>query len=160
MPALRWLVPLTVAATAFVIWVALPSRAPIQQSDSPAAAVDQVAPAPRPGLTEDARAKVRAEAQPQSQVASGQHAAATPQPPVALREGRKPRRSTSRRRRRRRRARSRTRRTSLARHRSPTRHRLHRGTGRSALACRRVDPRRQATSANERLSAFANALEA
>jgi hypothetical protein len=44
-PALGWLVPLTVAATALVIWVAVPRRAPLQQSDAAATAVDQAPPA-------------------------------------------------------------------------------------------------------------------
>lgn len=44
LPALGWLVPLTVAATALVIWVAVPSREPAQISDGVAEAVDQSAP--------------------------------------------------------------------------------------------------------------------
>jgi hypothetical protein len=43
MPALRWLVPLTAAATALAIWVAVPQRAPVQKSDGRATAVDQAA---------------------------------------------------------------------------------------------------------------------
>jgi hypothetical protein len=45
MPALRWLVPLTAAATALAIWVAVPNRAPVQVSDGGAQAVDQAVPA-------------------------------------------------------------------------------------------------------------------
>ena len=45
MPALGWLVPLTAAATALVIWVAVPNRAPVPVSDGGAEAVDQVRPA-------------------------------------------------------------------------------------------------------------------
>jgi hypothetical protein len=44
MPSLTWLVPLTAAATALAIWVAVPKPAPVQVSDGGAAAVDQVAP--------------------------------------------------------------------------------------------------------------------
>ena len=45
MPALGWLVPLTVAATALVIWVAVPSRGPVQVSGGGAEVGDQVPPA-------------------------------------------------------------------------------------------------------------------
>ena len=84
MPALGWLVPLTVAATGLVIWVAVPRRAPVQRSDSAAAVVDTVAPALRSAPPVDARAKVLAEARPQSQVATQRDAST--QPPVALRQ--------------------------------------------------------------------------
>ena len=45
MPSLGWLVPLTAAATAVVIWVAVPNRAPVQVSDGGVATVDQTVPA-------------------------------------------------------------------------------------------------------------------
>ena len=45
MPSLRWLVPLTAAATALAIWVAVPNRGPVQVSDSGVAAVDRTVPA-------------------------------------------------------------------------------------------------------------------
>ncbi len=44
MPSLTWLVPLTAAATALAIWVAVPKPAPVQVSDGGAAVVDQAAP--------------------------------------------------------------------------------------------------------------------
>lgn len=44
-PALTWLVPLTAAAMALALWVAVPNRAPVQVSDGGVAAVDQAVPA-------------------------------------------------------------------------------------------------------------------
>ena len=44
MPSLTWLVPLTAAATALAIWVAVPKPAPVQVSGGAAAVVDQAAP--------------------------------------------------------------------------------------------------------------------
>jgi hypothetical protein len=85
MRSLWWLVPMTSAAAALVIWFGVPGRAPDQQSDGAVAAVDQVAPAPLSAPPADARAKIQAEAQPQSQVARGQDAEAST-PPPALRE--------------------------------------------------------------------------
>ena len=64
MRSLWWLVPMTSAATALVIWVTVPGRAPVQRSDSAAAPVDQVdqiAPAFRSAPPADAKAKVQAE---------------------------------------------------------------------------------------------------
>jgi hypothetical protein len=46
MPSLTWLVPLTAAATALAIWVAVPKRVPMQVSGGAAAVVDQAAPVP------------------------------------------------------------------------------------------------------------------
>jgi hypothetical protein len=43
MPSLTWLVPLTAAATALAIWVAVPKPAPVQVSGGAAAVVDQAA---------------------------------------------------------------------------------------------------------------------
>jgi hypothetical protein len=82
-PSLWWLVPMTSAATALVIWLAVPNRAPVQQSDSAAMVVDQVAPAPRSVPPADAQAKVQAEAEPRTKVATGQDAPAFTQPPAA-----------------------------------------------------------------------------
>jgi hypothetical protein len=75
-PALGWLIPVTVAATALVIWIAVPNRAPVQISDGGAEAVDRVAPAraPAPATAAeplaDAKAPARPAVQPQSQVAN------------------------------------------------------------------------------------------
>jgi hypothetical protein len=44
MPSLTWLAPLTAAATALAIWVAVPKPAPVQVSDGAAAVVDQSTP--------------------------------------------------------------------------------------------------------------------
>jgi hypothetical protein len=44
-PAIGWLVPLTAAVTALAIWVAVPRREPIQQSQVAEVAGDQAAPA-------------------------------------------------------------------------------------------------------------------
>jgi hypothetical protein len=49
MPSLTWLVPLTAAATALAIWVAVPKRVPVQVSGGAAAVVDQAA-APVPSV--------------------------------------------------------------------------------------------------------------
>ena len=73
MRSLWWLVPMTSAAAALAIWFAVPARAPVQQSESTIAAVDQVAPAVPAARSADAPANVEAEA-----------------PPVALRERREP----------------------------------------------------------------------
>jgi hypothetical protein len=86
-PSLWWLVPMTSAATALVIWLAVPNRAPVQQSDT-AVVVDQVAPAPGPVPSADTQAadthaKVQAEAEPRTKVATRQDAAAFTQPPAA-----------------------------------------------------------------------------
>ncbi len=66
LPALGWLVPLTAAATALVIWVAVPSREPAQISGGVAEAVDQSAPARVPSVVDaplaDAKAKASSEA--------------------------------------------------------------------------------------------------
>ena len=56
MPALRWLVPLTAAATALAIWVAVPNRAPVQVSDGGVVAVDRTAPADQPASADRADA--------------------------------------------------------------------------------------------------------
>jgi hypothetical protein len=45
-PSLTWLVPLTAAATALAIWVAVPKPHPAQVSDGEATVVDQAEPAP------------------------------------------------------------------------------------------------------------------
>jgi hypothetical protein len=49
MPSLTWLVPLTAAATALAVWVAVPKPAPVQVSGGEAAVVDQAA-APDPSV--------------------------------------------------------------------------------------------------------------
>jgi hypothetical protein len=49
MPSLTWLVPLTAAATALAIWVAVPKRVPVQVSGGAVAVVDQAA-APVPSV--------------------------------------------------------------------------------------------------------------
>jgi bacterioferritin-associated ferredoxin len=54
MPALGWLVPLTAAATAVAIWVAVPNRAPVQVSDGGVAAVDKAVPADRAAAADQA----------------------------------------------------------------------------------------------------------
>ena len=59
-PALGWLVPLTVAATALVIWIAVPERAPVQHSQDAAELSEPAAPAPRATLSADARARLQA----------------------------------------------------------------------------------------------------
>jgi hypothetical protein len=81
-PAFGWLIPVTVAATALVIWIAVPKRSPVQISDGGAEAVDKVAPAraPAPATTAeplaDAKAPARPAVQPQSQVANERDSAA------------------------------------------------------------------------------------
>jgi hypothetical protein len=79
LPAVEWLAPLAAAAAALVIWMAVPSRAPMQVSDQGAVAVDQAAPtnplsAPPSARPADAGADTRLasptrtrEAQPESQ---------------------------------------------------------------------------------------------
>jgi Putative zinc-finger len=90
MPALGWLVPLTAAATALVIWVAVPKPAPVQVSEI-TPAVDQVGPsrvsAPLSAPLADAKAKVQTEAGP-GQVASERDLTAPEPPSTALRERR------------------------------------------------------------------------
>ncbi len=80
LPALGWLVPLTVAATALVIWVAVPSREPAQISGGVAEAVDQSAPARVPSVVDaplaDARAKASAAVEPTREAVGGQNVAA------------------------------------------------------------------------------------
>jgi len=49
MPALGWLVPLTAAATALAIWVAVPAREPLQRSQTAEPA--EVVAAPAPGVS-------------------------------------------------------------------------------------------------------------
>ena len=80
MPALGWLVPLTAAAAALAIWIAVPNRSVVQQSDHGAVAVDQATPAT------PAQAKSQAGSAPQHRVAKEQDA---PGPPaVDVRERR------------------------------------------------------------------------
>jgi hypothetical protein len=65
LPALSWLVPVTVAVTALVVWVAVPNRAPVQRSDDGVAAVDKVeplTPTPRAAPPAEAKAEARNEA--------------------------------------------------------------------------------------------------
>jgi hypothetical protein len=73
MPALGWLVPLTAAATALVIWVAVPRPTPVQVSEI-ASPVDRLEPAPLSApvdvATPKTRAKAEADAEPQRQVAA------------------------------------------------------------------------------------------
>lgn len=45
LPALGWLVPMTVALTALVIWSAVPNRAPVQHSDGGVESLDRTEPA-------------------------------------------------------------------------------------------------------------------
>ena len=90
MPALGWLVPLTVAVTAMVIWIAVPTRDPMLVSDHGAAPADQSAPvpartsAPTPAAASataplaDAKASAAPEAQPESRVASSRDAVSSP----------------------------------------------------------------------------------
>jgi len=96
-PAFGWLIPVTVAATALVIWIAVPNRVPVQISDGGAQAVDQVtapqAPAPRSAPLEsapleDAKAQTPPGGSPQSQVAKELGRSVAP-PSVDLRERRK-----------------------------------------------------------------------
>src|SRR6185295_2140693 len=72
-PSFGWVIPVTVAATALVIWIAVPNRVPVQVSDGGALAVDQLtapqAPAPRSAPLEDAKAPAPPDRSPQSQVA-------------------------------------------------------------------------------------------
>ena len=56
MPSLGWLVPVTAAATALALWVAVPNRAPVQVSDGGVVAVDQTAPADQPASADRAAA--------------------------------------------------------------------------------------------------------
>ena len=86
LPALGWLVPLTAAAIALTIWVAVPKPGPPQRPDAVATIVDQVAPAAPPAPRANEQAKAAAEPEPQGQVAGGQTASASARPPVALRE--------------------------------------------------------------------------
>lgn len=86
MPALAWLVPITAAATALVVWIAVPKPAPVQVSEV-AATVDQVEPAPRSARSSepdvpanDSKAKVQAETEPQRQVASERDVSGSPGP--------------------------------------------------------------------------------
>jgi hypothetical protein len=69
MPSLAWLVPLTAAATALVIWVAVPKPTPVQVSTG--TAVDEASPAaagpPVLAPPDDTRATERAEAARRSQ---------------------------------------------------------------------------------------------
>jgi hypothetical protein len=92
MPALGWLVPLTVAATALVIWVAVPNRVPVQVSDGGAEVVDQLTPALAPATAAAPRADAQAPGQPgvqpQTQAARERDSAAFA-PPVDRREQRK-----------------------------------------------------------------------
>jgi hypothetical protein len=92
LPALGWLVPLTVAATALVIWVAVPNRVPVQVSDGGAEVVDQVtpagAPAPATAPRADAQAPGPPAIQPRTQAARERDSAAFA-PPVDRREQRK-----------------------------------------------------------------------
>ena len=93
-PAMGWLVPLTAAATALAIWVAVPRREPIQRSEPAESAVDRVAPAPAAAPPaselppERANAKALAESTPQSQVAREQDAPAAPAASADRRERR------------------------------------------------------------------------
>ncbi len=84
LPALGWLVPFTVAATALVIWVAVPSREPAKISDGGAEAVDQSAPARVPAPVAaplaDARTKASSAVERPREVAGQQNVAA----PVAI----------------------------------------------------------------------------
>ena len=69
---LWWLIPLMPAAAALVLWFAVPGRAPVQPPDSAASAVDQLRPAAAAAPPADARANAQpappAEA-PQSTIA-------------------------------------------------------------------------------------------
>jgi anti-sigma factor RsiW len=91
-PALGWLVPLTVAAMALVIWVAVPNRQPVQVSQGPAEAVEQAPlagiPAPAAAPLADARATVSGDVQPQSQAANERGVAASAPASADLRERR------------------------------------------------------------------------
>jgi hypothetical protein len=92
LPALGWLVPLTVAATALVIWVAVPNRVPVQVSDGGAEVVDQLTPARAPATATaplaDAQPPGQPGVQPQTQAARERDSAAFA-PPVDRREQRK-----------------------------------------------------------------------
>jgi hypothetical protein len=81
-PAFGWLIPVTVAATAVVIWIAVPNRAPVQISDGGAEAVDQVTstrpPAAASAPLEDAKAQTQPGGSPQSQVARERNRSAAP----------------------------------------------------------------------------------
>jgi hypothetical protein len=63
MPTLGWLIPVTAAAAALVIWVLVPGRAPLPQPGSQAP-VDQLTPAPTPAPAAGAEARLQAPAQP------------------------------------------------------------------------------------------------
>jgi hypothetical protein len=68
-PALRWLIPLTAAATAVLVWAIVPDRVTLPQEDRPApAAVDRVAALPAPA----ASASAKLDAQPQGRPATPQ----------------------------------------------------------------------------------------
>jgi hypothetical protein len=101
-PAMGWLVPLTAAATAVAIWIAVPRREPIQLSQPAETTVDQVAPArpaapaiPAPPPSEassdasaaPARAKASAAIETQTSVAKDE-AVSPAQPSADLRERR------------------------------------------------------------------------
>ncbi len=92
LPALGWLVPFTVAATALVIWVAVPSREPAKISDGGAEAVDQSAPARVPPSVAaplaDAKAKASSAVEPPREVAGRQDIAAPASASDDLRERR------------------------------------------------------------------------
>jgi hypothetical protein len=66
-PAMGWLVPLTLAATALVVWIAAPNRSIVQRSDS--STVDQVSPtapaAPDPAAAAEAKDQTASRSQRQ-----------------------------------------------------------------------------------------------
>jgi hypothetical protein len=75
-PAFGWLIPLTAAATALVIWIAVPAPAPVQVSET-AKVVDQVEPTPSSTPSSSASAADKKAAVPEAESPSRNQAAAS-----------------------------------------------------------------------------------
>jgi hypothetical protein len=76
---LWWLAPIVPVAAALVIWIAVPNREPLQQSDHGVVAVDEPAPMARPSAQADVKARALPDAQAPRQAAN-QRDVATPAP--------------------------------------------------------------------------------
>jgi hypothetical protein len=87
---LWWLAPIAPVAAAVAIWFAVPSREPLQPSDSGAVAVERAAPAPQPERSANEKAKAQSEVQPQARVADKREVAPAPAlaPPAGELRGR------------------------------------------------------------------------
>jgi Putative zinc-finger len=70
LPAFGWLVPLTAAATALAIWIAVPRPAPVQVSEvsEVATTVDQVAPAQAPLSAPPAESRAKVQPEPEAEL--------------------------------------------------------------------------------------------